>query len=331
MREGSESANDTRRLDGLSAVFPGREVFVVADDEEIGRAAADYGLAFVPLEDAEKLPAEAAVVLFLRHSMVSREIRKKFRKAGVLVVPIASFDASLEAALYTMKMTLLTDYKAAAEFGRYWADSLSNQPGPLMFHGNGGSGNGERTDLTCRLADDLSVDAWLTPQIETGQWISVGAYCELSLTAPSTSNWQGAFTIDGRAVVSGVLVARDARYTEVGDARIREAAKVRDELVGNAPIIVDFEGGAAVSIRAGGQDYTDAVREVTNPDYDLNTLELGLGTNMSLLPRVDWWFNSQLNEGAGPVHLGFGEGMTGAHMDFVVAEGAHEWAPTPAE
>jgi hypothetical protein len=40
-------------------------------------------------------------------------------------------------------------------------------------------------------------------------------------------------------------------------------------------------------------------------------------------------FNSQLNEGAGPVHLGFGDGMTGAHMDFVVAECTHRF-PAPA-
>lgn len=52
---------------------------------------------------------------------------------------------------------------------------------------------------------------------------------------------------------------------------------------------------------------------------------------MNLLPLVDWELNSQLNEGAGTLHLGFGEGMTGAHMDFVVAECEHRFQEGGAE
>jgi hypothetical protein len=40
---------------------------------------------------------------------------------------------------------------------------------------------------------------------------------------------------------------------------------------------------------------------------------------------VDWRFNSQLNEGAGVMHIGFGEGITGAHMDFVIPESDHHF------
>jgi hypothetical protein len=78
-------------------------------------------------------------------------------------------------------------------------------------------------------------------------------------------------------------------------------------------------------VHADGEDFTDAVREATNPQYELHALELGIGTNMGLLPRVDWTYNSQMNEGAGLVHLGVGEGITGAHMDFIVADGEHRF------
>jgi hypothetical protein len=43
-----------------------------------------------------------------------------------------------------------------------------------------------------------------------------------------------------------------------------------------------------------------------------------LGSNPGIAGLVDWSVNSQLNEGVGAVHLGFGEGITGAHMDFVI-------------
>ena len=49
-------------------------------------------------------------------------------------------------------------------------------------------------------------------------------------------------------------------------------------------------------VRAGGRDFTDAVRDVTNPDHGLQALELGIGTNQCVLPEVRWQVNSQLNE-----------------------------------
>jgi hypothetical protein len=101
-------------------------------------------------------------------------------------------------------------------------------------------------------------------------------------------------------------------------------------MAARAPIVIKFEGGLAVSITAGGEDFTEAVNQATNPEYELHPLELGIGTNLKLLPHVEWHYNSQLNEGAGAVHIGFGEGVTGAHMDFIVAESEHFFEPAAA-
>lgn len=330
INEVSGRSTSDKNLDALRAVFPTGEIFAVSDDEEVGQAAAEYGLTVLALDDAAGIPNEANVILLLRHNLVSREIRKMFRTSRALVVPIVCFDPRADAAIYTLDMAMRTDYKAAADMGRYWADSISGNLGALVFraeHTNGGA----HTDLRCTLADDLRADAWLTPEIKTGQWISIGTYCELSLTAPSTKDWNGSFTIDGTAVASGALVARDSRYTHVGDKRIREALEVRDAMADTrAPIVIKFEGAVATSITAGGQDFTEAVNQVTNPEYELHPLELGIGTNLTLLPHVEWHYNSQLNEGAGAVHIGFGEGVTGAHMDFIVAESGHFFEPAAA-
>jgi hypothetical protein len=302
----------------LRQVFPDGEIFVVSDDAELNRYAAGLGMRALPLEDASGLPDDANVVLLLRARLVSRDLRRLFRRMRVLLVPIASFDPSLPVAEYTLRLVRATDYTAACEWNRYWARSISEQPGPLVFEGNG-------TDLTCSFADRLSADAWLDPHIGPGKWVSVASFCEFSITAPSSSDWRGAFDIAGTAVASGLLVARDARVRPEGDERIRRAARLREEIVARAPIELRLAGGVLASVTAGGVDYTGAVIDVTNPGYAGHTLELGLGTNMNLLPLVDWELNSQLNEGAGTLHLGFGEGMTGAHMDFVVAECGHRF------
>jgi hypothetical protein len=307
-------------------IFPAGDIYAVSDDEWMNVAAGYYGLRPVSLDDAEKLPPGANVVLFLRNELANTTARKKLLRQRVLVVPIASFDSSLEVALYTQKLVTLTDYDDVRDRIAYWADSLRNKQGALVFSDSprGDSADGG-THLVCRLAENLRADAWLDSQIGAGDWVSVGLICEFSLTAPSAKDWHGAFVIDGRAVASGVLVARDARYTDAGDARICAAQKLRDEMTARGPIDLRIENGVLISARADGEDFTGRLLEATNPEHGLHVLELGIGTNQSVLPYVNWSVNSQLNEGAGPVHIGFGEGITGAHIDFIVEHTGHEF------
>lgn len=309
-------------------IFPEGEIYAVTDDEWLGVAASHYGLRPVALSEAAKLPAGANVVLFLRNDLVSVDVRKQFDSSRVLVVPLGSFDPALEVALYTQKMTMLTDYGRLRAQAAYWADALRSQEGALVFSGpRATAGTGQETHLVCTLADSLSAEAWLGETISPGEWISIGLICEFAMTAPSSKDWHGAFTIDGTAVASGVLVARDARCAEAGDARIRGAERLRAELAARGPVELRVENGRLTSARAGGADFTDALLEATNPEYELHVLELGIGINQSILPHVDWAVNSQLNEGAGALHLGFGEGITGAHIDFIVERAEHRFEP----
>jgi hypothetical protein len=319
---------EQRQRNMLRQLFPEGEIYAVTDCEWLEVAAAYYGLTGLTLADSSKLPPEANVVLLLRHTLVSSDLRKQFPRAKVLVVPITSFDPALEAALYTQKLVMHTDYRSACALGRYWVDNIKNQAGPLVYTDDAEeTGDGrERTELTCSFSDDLNAAAVLEPAIGPGQWISVGSFCELSLTIPASHDRPHQFSLDGTAVASGVLVARDRHCSDVGNTRIRAADKLRSELVAAAPISLRLDGGVLTEVRAAGQDFTDAVREVTNPEYGLQALELGIGTNQGVLPEVKWQINSQLNEGAGPVHLGFGEGITGAHMDFIVAASNHRFA-----
>lgn len=325
---------ETLQQNTLSQVFPEGQIYAVSDCERLGIAAESCGMESVWLADAAKLPPEANVVLLLRNSQVSSELRKLFPRAKILIVPISSFDPALDAALYTQRLVTITDYQAACAQGRYWVDNLAIADS-LIFAAAAAAADGAdqagrddcalpRTDLVCSFSGQLTAAAWLEPVLEPGHWVSVGSLCEVSLRAdPHEQDHQ--FVVDGTAVASGVLVARDRHCTPAGDARVRAALELRRELVAAAPITLRLEGGVLTEVRAGGRDYTDAVREVSNPDHGLLAIELGLGTNYNVLPEVRWQVNSQLNEGAGPFHLGIGDGVTGPHMDFIVPDATHRF------
>jgi hypothetical protein len=131
--------------------------------------------------------------------------------------------------------------------------------------------------------------------------------------------------MDGTAHAAGVLAARDPRCTEAGQRRVEEARELRAEMTRLGTIRLEMRDNVLAGVTAGGKDLTRELLSATNPDHGLQALEFGIGTNLGVLPEVDWRVNSQLNEGAGVMHIGFGDGITGAHMDFVVAEADHRF------
>jgi hypothetical protein len=300
------------RSDRLCKLAGGQEVVVVSDDAGLCQHLIREELTALLLRPDLKVANGSHVVLALCHQLVSRSVRKQFSNAAVLVLPIHSFDDCADAILYTVTLAFATDYEDACRRNRQWVELLRNKPdGVLRFVGPG-------TDIRCQLRDRLRVNTSLDLRVNPGEWVSIADYCEVSVTAPSQADWLGAFTIDGYAEAVGVLVAEDSRVTPVGQERIRRAKVLRRELVREGPVQIVIEGGILRSAMVGGVDRAKEVADVTNPDYSLHTLELGLGSNPGVSSQVDWMVNSQLNEGVGQVHLGYGEGITGAHVDFVI-------------
>jgi hypothetical protein len=314
-------------FDGLlRQLFPQGDIFAVADDARLGQAAEELGLTYVALDRAEDLPAGASVVLLLQHNMISKRIRLMFRHHSVLVVPVASFDGSPDSARYTLGMTLRTDWVEAAGLAAYWIEKLREGAERVVFGPpEPPLAESDTMRLVCSLGAALTVDAWPRAAIGVGDWVSVGSCCELSLTKQPGQTGENTFSMDGTAHAAGVLAACDPRCTDAGRKRFEQAQELRAEMAGLGTIRLEMKDNVLTGIAAGGRDFTGDLLNATNPDHGLQALELGIGTNLGVLPDVDWRVNSQLNEGAGVMHIGFGEGITGAHMDFVIAECDHHF------
>jgi hypothetical protein len=313
----------------LGQLFPHGDIFAVADDAVLGQAAGERGLMYVPLDRTGELPAGANVVLLLQHHMISKRIRLVFKHHSVLVVPIASFDGSPGSAYYTLGMTLRTNWVRAADTASYWIERLREGAGQVVFGPPepplADSVEADTMRLVCSLGPALTVDAWPRAAIAAHDWVSVGSCCELSITRQPGQTGGDTFSMDGTAHASGVLAARDPRCTEAGEKRFEEARELRAEMARLNTIRLEMKDNVLAGVTAGDRDFTGELLSATNPDHGLQALELGIGTNLAVLPDVDWRMNSQLNEGAGVMHIGFGDGITGAHMDFVVAECDHHF------
>lgn len=292
----------------------GADIVIVCDDRQLCEYLRGEGYPVLRWTPDLVMPDDSTVLLSLCHQDSNPTIRKQFLNAAVLVVPLASFDNDHPPFQYTMDLVLATDYSDTCRRNRDWIQELTDSSdGVFEF-------TGPSTELTCRIRDDIEVSTSTEVVIEPGQWVSVGSYCEVSMVAPSRDDWRGAFTIDGYAQAVGLLAGVDPRATTAGRERARSAQPLRQELASKAPIRLELRDGVLQSVLVDGKERSSDVSRVTNPDYGLQTFELGLGTNPGIADLIDWTVNSQLNEGVGQIHLGFGEGITGAHLDFLIEE-----------
>jgi len=298
-------------LDNLKPLGDGVGFTIVSDDEALCAQFQGVGLD-ARLWGPDLAIAEGAhVLLALCHQHLSQAMRYQFNEACALIVPVASFDPNPRAVMYTLRLLAATDFVETCRRNQEWVELLQSEPDGLLRFA------GAKIELDCQLHDRLLVHTSLSLAIAPGEWVSVADYCEVSLSPPSQEEWCGLFTIDGYGEASGVLVAENSRVTPAGSERIVAARRLRDEFVDNGPVELVIESGVLQSVTVGGKDRCAEVLQVTNSDYGLHAIELGLGSNLGIGSLVDWSFNSQMNEGSAPLHLGFGDGITGAHMDFV--------------
>lgn len=88
---------------------------------------------------------------------------------------------------------------------------------------------------------------------------------------------------------------------------------------GRFPLKIKIESSQLKGVRSvDGADFADEIRELSNPQLELILVEMAISNNPGLdASKLDWSVNSVLNEGARGIHFAVGDGVTGAHIDFI--------------
>ncbi|TCP21886.1 hypothetical protein EV207_13928 [Scopulibacillus darangshiensis] len=91
---------------------------------------------------------------------------------------------------------------------------------------------------------------------------------------------------------------------------------IRDK--GLLPLNIVIEDSHVKHVFTGNLDLAEELEELTNKRSELVLTEMAFSTNGGITEKdLDWSKNSQLNEGAIGIHFGIGDGLTGAHIDFI--------------
>lgn len=236
-----------------------------------------------------------------------------FGNSRVLMLPLLSFDSSMEAMVYTMELLAQSKFEAAAQLNERWLRLLLERRDPLILRGKG-------CDLVCEVEEDVYVmrpktQAMLTP----GEWESLGAYFEVGMV-PQPEDFRPAFAVNGTLSVPGVAVAHHRQMHDNLLPLATRAWELFQDLhrQGQFPLQISIENSRVKHIFAGEKDLADELDYLSNKRRELVLTEMAFSTNEGMVPEnIDWTKNAQLNEGAVGIHVGIGDGLTGAHIDLI--------------
>lgn len=255
------------------------------------------GVVFIPTR-WEDLPRPAA-------------LRDRFRGTPVLWVPLASFDARPDAAIYSLELLMHSDFSVAVANNRAVMMKLLAAKSGMEFNADG-------THLSFSLEDEVYVNSRTRVALAPAEHASIGAYFEVELGA----NWvdqEETFHVNGELLIRGALASHHREMPAELSAKIARADDLLTDLRTRLPLTVQIEDSRVVPGAFG--DLDAVMRELTNPMYDGLLTELAFGTNTAVNPHVDWSFNSQFNEGMGGIHIALGDGLSGVHLDFICPDG----------
>jgi hypothetical protein len=246
--------------------------------------------------------------------------REYFADSRVLIVAGIAFDPAPEAVTYTLEKIARSSFVDAARRNAELLEAVAASTTMVVS-------SGRDATLTCVLDEITMLRPKVEPELEPGEWESVGAYFEVGLVSVPDEFMAGikpGFDVDGELVADGVSVAV---HRHVGDA-VRAMADGAWELLrelargGEFPLRLTVENSVLRSVRtASGRDIAAELLQFTNAGLGGMLTELSFSSNAAMRPdEIDWSVNSQMNEGAIGVHVAVGEGLTGAHIDFIAVD-----------
>jgi hypothetical protein len=312
---------------GGQSVFPDGDVLFVSDQQYVVDFLVSRGLPAEHLAEVTTPPESVVLIGCDYRALGPREqLHELFSNSRVLWVPLVSFDPRPEAGRYSLDLLLSSDLAAAAKGNRDWVSVLRRARRPLKV-------SSERSELTFQVVSDRVVLVTrVEPELAAGEFVSVAEYFEvdvdssLDVTAGPDGAGEGTYTADGTFWAEGLCVARHS-VLDFDAPQLQTARGIAGRVAQAGGILIRVENCHIVSAVCAGTDFAATLADCAGENAS-RLVEFSFGTNTGIVESLDWSVNSQINEGASGIHMGLGDGVTGAHIDFVLPGAKVELART---
>lgn len=300
----------------LSTLFASGNLPVVASDSYyVLRKFEAAGFESLPLSclisDSNDAPPEILLVTVDHKQIPSpQELHTVMGDSAVLLAPLLSFCANQRSVDYFVSRLKKIDFVSACAASRRRIDQFQDLQKPLLISSSG-------CQLSVVLGDNLEVFApKLVPEIKPGEWISVSQFLEIALIPNEDYS---CFRVNGNLSCEGISIAVHQKNYETSKPLAKKAWDILSEIrsTGGFPLVVVIDDSKVVEITTqGGDNVLAEIEPLTDKTFHGFLIEVGFASQLPD-PGIDWTVNSQLNEGAGGVHVALGTGVDAAHIDFI--------------
>ncbi len=304
----------------LAPIFGTSKPLFVTDDLDLVSWLGAHNISVSLIDEVADLPKHRRKNVVLLPTTVDGlsffRLERFFKGSRVLIVPLVAFDPSLEASIYTVSLLASSDFIHATKENAKWISILEeSEVQHLSFRGAYGE-----LEVTLKERLDLMLprtQAGLLP----GEWEAIGMFFEIAMIPDNEDFFHPGYIVNGEVEIPGVAVAHHRIMPRQLTCLPMRAWQLLGGLIkeGRFPLKIKIENSQLKEVRSvDGADLTNEIRELSNPQLELILVEMAISNNPGLdASKLDWGVNSVLNEGAQGIHFAVGDGVTGAHIDFI--------------
>jgi len=298
-------------LNHLENFFGSNDICLLTDCEQLITHARNNAINALLIKDLDTLPANSVCITFSREATESLlSLAGRCRSGRAIFTQAHAFDPTLENGIYTLDLICASDYRLAM-CKQEQLLALLDDHCQLRLSGQGSNG---RLDIRKGAAPYAMIEEDI--QASQGSYIfPLAELLEVHYTHMNPDEPRS-FTLEGQFRIAGILSARGYHDPSIPRRLIAALANLSQQVAthGATAVIKDSQ---VHSFLVGERDYCDLLSEATGP-RGLHLTECAFGVNASIADKIDYRFNSQLNEGIEGLHIAVGDGRHGYHIDMLM-------------
>jgi hypothetical protein len=259
--------------------------------------------------DARALPAVVLLITdWAAQDEIAHLLETSWRKARLVWIPFAAFDASPTAIAYGIERFSEIEFAAAGERAHAYVEVLRSQDFTSF------SLRGADADCQFTRTADLHINTRRWRPLLSGEAVGVASLIEVEVEAPYRR--PPSFGFDGVFRARAVCAGHGSHISAQAPELARAQDLIRRVAGSESGLEVEVVANRLRRCSIGREDVTSAMLQLVDRGEGQVT-EFAFGTSTLPESAYDWAINSPLNEGSRNFHIGIGHGKTGLHLDFV--------------
>ena len=301
-------------MDSIAPLFGGQKFSFVADSDCVLDLLLSEGYECLMYFEELNLPENCvSIQTSKKHFLNLKSNLDNSIKSRVLTLPLIAFDSSQECFEYFFNQLKLCNLNRIFES----STSLMRKFGEVGANIN--IKQGCDIDLSCHFNKKVQYSYPSQLLIKQGSIRSIAQYFEVNFNHLYTE-FEPDFKLSGKFNFTSCLYAIHPSNDGISAKQMEAVKKLFNAVFNATNCSLLVKDNVALSLLLDNVEYIEVLKCIAGDLRKSEVTELAFGLNNDIIDTIDWQYNSQINEGCGGMHLGFGDGKSGIHMDFICPE-----------